>query len=191
MLYSQENSSLEAFNLSVLASIIASLIVAYLTAKLTIGNRYGEATKRLFVAVMQYYFATKALVTQDNLEEVEGDSKFKAEKDADVYLNNLESVYKTVCSILNSPGASELLKKNLQIAALPISINMEIYNFKKTKLISNKTCLKDMFEVMDFLLKQKPIAELKGQKIHNEVSRIHRELKDSFLIGVLGFNPNK
>jgi hypothetical protein len=181
---------LEEFNLSVLSSIIASFIVAYLTAKLTIGNRYGEATKRLFVVVMQYYFVTKALIKESNLEEVEGGSRFKSETDHQVYLNNLESIYKTVSSILDSAGLGEVLKKKLQVAALPITISMEIYNFKKTKLISNKDSLKLMFEIMDFLLKQKSISELRGQKIHDEVYKIHRQLNDSYLVDALGFNPN-
>ncbi|MFM5527727.1 hypothetical protein ACET73_19145 [Aeromonas veronii] len=182
---------MEAFNLSVLSSIVASFIVAYLTARLTIGNRYGEATKRIFVAVMQYYFATKALIKESNLEEAEGGFKFKDETDFQVYLNNLESIYTTVDSILGSAGAGEILKKNLQVAALPITINMEIYNFKRTKLISNKDSLKLMFDIMDFLLKQKSISELRGQKIHNEVYKIHRQLNDSYLVDALGFNPNK
>tara|TARA_R110000851_G_C12803432_1_gene537706 strand:- start:45 stop:593 length:549 start_codon:yes stop_codon:yes gene_type:complete len=181
---------MEEFNFAVLTSIVASLIVAYLTAKLTVGSRYGEVTKRLFVAVMQYYFAYRALVTEDNLVKNGHGSSFKNTKDADVYLNNLEGVYKTVCSLLDSPAATELLDKNLQVASLPISISMEIYNFKTTKVISNESCLKDMFNVMDFLLLQKPILKLKGQKIHNEVVKIHNELNDQYLVSVLGFNPN-
>jgi hypothetical protein len=181
---------LQEFSFAVLTSIVASLIVAYLTARITVGSRYGEAAKRLFVAVMQYYFAYKALVVPGNLEKVDDGAKFKATRDEDVYLNNLEGVLSSVKSILNSPASSELLKRNLQVAALPISLEIEIYNFKQTKLISNKTCLKDMFEVMDFLLKEKVIRHLSGQKIHNEVVKIQNELNDSYLVDLLGFNPN-
>ena len=181
---------MEEFSFAVLTSIVASLIVAYMTAKITIGSRYGEASKRLFVSIMQYYFAYKALVISDNLEKTVDGAKFKAKRDEDVYLNNLESVRSSIDSILNSPASSELLKRNLKIAALPISLDIEIYNFKQTKLISNKSCLKNMFEIMDFLLKEKPIQDLSGQKIHTDVVKIQNELNDSYLVELLGFNPN-
>jgi hypothetical protein len=182
---------LENFTFSVITSIVASLIVAYFTAKITIGSRYGEATKRLFVAIMKYYFVNKALISPDKLKKVNGGSSFKEIKDEQVYLQNIESIYTTICNILDSTASSELLGKNLDVASLPISLSMEIYNFKTTKLISNKACLKDMFNIMDFLLEQKPIKKLQGQKIHNEISLMHKNLNDSYLEDQLGFNPNR
>ncbi|KAB7619429.1 hypothetical protein [Alkalilimnicola sp. S0819] len=181
---------MDDFTLSVLASMAASLVVAYLTARITIGKRYGEATQRLFVAIMRYYFSYKALVTEKRLEKTDDGLKFKERRDHDIYLSTLKDVYQSVCAILDSPASSELLGKNLQVAALPITLRVEIYNFEQSSLISNRSCLDSMFEIMDFLLKQRPINRLRGQKIHSEVVAIQNEINDSQLIRYLGFNPN-
>ncbi len=178
------------FFLSVLASVVASFVVAYMTARITIGRRYGEATQRLFVAIMRYYFSYKALVTDERLEQTEDGLVFKDARDHDIYLETLRDVHDSVCSILDSAASSEILSKNLQVASLPIALSVEIYNFKQTSLISNKQCLDSMFEIMAFLLDQKPIQKLSGQKMHREVVAIQNEINDSQLVRLLGFNPN-
>ncbi len=139
---------------------------------------------------MRYYFSYKALVTDERLEQTEGGLMFKDRRDHDIYLETLRDVHNSVCSILDSPASSELLSKNLQVASLPIALSVEIYNFQQSSLISNKSCLKSMFEIMDFLLEQKPIKKLNGQKIHDEVVAIQNEINDSELERLLGFNPN-
>lgn len=176
--------------LTILASIASSAITAYLTVRLTVESRYGEAARRLFVVIMRYYLVYEALISPENIEPTDGGSRFRNKRDEDVYLSSLQGIRSSLSSILESPSASELLEKKLQIASLPIAIDIELYNFSQTKLISNKSCLKVMFDVMHFLLTQEPIKKLAGQKEYREVIAIHRKINDHYLTNLLGFNPN-
>ncbi len=121
------------------------------------------------------------------LDEDENGFVFRSERDAEVYMESLKSIHGSVQDVINSSAINELAQKNMDFLSLEMALRMEIYNSEATKLVSNKEAFKRAFECMDFLLGDKSTQGLKGQKIYDEVLKIHYDYNDAEVNRLTGF----